>query len=183
MTAIESPSKEYVKSQGLHKVGNIHAGVNEEGARYTYVDLPGSNTKFIFYFNKHYNNDVKLVKKGETEFYKSLTVIPKYNVYKKGTKATIALPRYTQNKIPFLFMPKTASGRGQWKRRGSYAQTQREYYIFNLTHKHIIIPEETTNTNIPSALYFDISGKYGGFSDKQGLKSGFDSYGRTRYRR
>ena len=165
MVVIESPSKEYVEEEGMHKIGYITKRENDKGLEELYIRLPALRAGFVLMFNNFYEEDIKRVMSGDTTHYHTTTVIPRYNVYKNGIKASIALARYTENKMPFLFLPKTSAGKGQWKKKSRHQRykTQRDYYIFNITDKHIIVPEK-------SAMYFDVKSKYGVLSPQEKMR-------------
>lgn len=75
------------------------------------------------------------------EYYNSKTAVPRYRIFKNNKKIGIALPRFTQNNFPFLYLLKVIK----------HKPSKNPYYIFEgLGKGHSIIKNTTIQKPNPS---------------------------------
>ena len=115
----------------------------EKKLSYHQARFPGGRVVWGIFKNKHYDEEVEGVRKGDEKmlkYYKHEFIVPKYNIHKNGRKIGVALARNIQddNNKPFLFIPDT---RKLYKRKHGYFGIGRNYYIFNVDNDYLM-PDE-----------------------------------------
>ena len=109
----------------------------EEDVEYFKASFP--RAKWVFFENDFYNEDVEQFNNGNTEFYKSLTSIPKYLIFKNKKKIGFALPRISEfADRKFLFIPRTYKSKWRADTNNKKYAILREYYIYDVDDEYII---------------------------------------------